>query len=102
MSSHLEQAIRDAVEKGGYDGRGDFLNHVLLVEKRVEQMCKEPERYLLDLAFWRALGKARKWGRYAQHDGKRVIQKGVWQHNWHRLIDHLASGADIESFFASL
>lgn len=80
MTSHLEQAIRDAIE-GGY---GDYhtVKHFngQWVAFELKEMCwgisdegfnvqmhqtKEykPAEILLDPAFWKALGKSRGWGK---------------------------------------
>jgi hypothetical protein len=47
--------------------------------------------HLHDPAFWKALGKARNWQ-----------DTGAWLFHWHRFIDHIAFGKDVESFFSSL
>lgn len=56
---------------------------------------------LLDPAFWQALGKARRWDEH-----RCIVNNGLcdkcWSSHWHRLIDHLASGKEVESFFATL
>ena len=46
--------------------------------------------HLQDPTFWKALGKARSW------------QAGAWLFHWHRFIDHIAFGKDVESFFYNL
>ncbi len=97
MNSHIERAIRDAVEKGGYrrvdcDVVGD-LDYYL-----ENTGCSE---IFLDPAFWQALDRARGW-----EDAKDEIFHGVarsgWYWHWHRFIDHLAANKDAESFFADL
>jgi hypothetical protein len=45
----------------------------------------------LDPTFWQALGKGLEWE-----------QPDRWKIEWHRFIDQLADGKDVESFFASL
>ena len=47
--------------------------------------------HLYDPAFWKALGKARSWQ-----------DTGAWLFHWHRFIDHIAFGKDVESFFSNL
>lgn len=106
--THLEQAIRDAVEKGGYNpaflDRSNRRNHDVLMIP----------------AFWQALGKARgqdelMWPLEFESDmGVQFLYwKGPnghqytphlvwWKYQMHRLIDHLASGKDVESFFKEL
>ena len=62
---------------------------------------------LLDPDFWEALGKSMGWG-YEEFgcgckDFRRMKgQRKVWFGNWHRLIDHLASGKSIKSYFEEL
>lgn len=94
----LEQAIRDAVEKGGYavkyanaDGLPD-----MYARDGYEIIA---EQILLDPAFWQALGKARGWKEY---EGGYEDYSAGWVFHWHRLIDHLATGKDVESFFEKL
>lgn len=74
--------------------------------------------YLLDPLFWQALGKAMgAEGTVCILDGSEIeknkcILNGhydwdcdfipVWKWEWHRFIDHLASGGDAETFFADL
>lgn len=67
---------------------------------------------LLSPAFWVALGKAEGWhpkvqrGKCGNPDcdgsGCFVPGTGVYLYYWHRLIDHLAEGKDIDSFFATI
>lgn len=90
--THLEQAIRDAVEKGEYekeiafprDGQEKLMLHDWSIKAT-----------LLDPAFWRALGRARGWE-------LRMFRIDEWKENWYQLIDHLAADKDVESFFATL
>lgn len=79
--THIEQAIRDAVEKGGYKQHTGYANDEI---RRIEveygrvliHVCPGPEHnddacgprqmnylsnILLDPLFWQALGKARGW-----------------------------------------
>lgn len=155
--THLEQAIKDAVEKGGYGSSGapNYLNKRLMNKVGQNWRGDVVNRCLLDPAFWQALGKARGWKDsrfrfcemkmpfyhnekmrgngvivgeskdekqwYVRWDNKQngekahgmtkypypkenIIEKSSnnWQMVWHRLIDHLASGKDIEIFFETL
>lgn len=66
--------------------------------------------------FWQALGKAMGWkeihdsrcngdGKYSKtgvKDRCSCVPKQQWFYQWHRFIDHLASGGDAESFFTNL
>lgn len=55
---------------------------------------------LLRPEFWQALGKGLGWeGSITYIDGKK---REHWELQWHRFIDHLASGGDIDSFFNEL
>jgi len=90
----IEQAIKEAVEKGGCSLR--------------KANSRPNSEILLDSQFWQALGKAREW-----EDGKfhvcarcNMLDEGQeiagWMLHWHHFIHHLAEGKDAESFFASL
>jgi hypothetical protein len=54
----------------------------------------------LDRGFWRALGKARNWDRDVGAGND--IWLSAWLRKWHDLIDHLATGGTIESFFEKM
>lgn len=110
---NLEQAIRDAVEKGGYSVYSrNVVEGSLPLEEAVKALLRSTrtEAILLDPAFWQALGKARGWKplgfcdvEYYLSDCAPCVKNAAeWQYNWHRLIDHLASGKDVESFFETL
>lgn len=59
---------------------------------------KLPEEIVLDPLFWQSLGKGLGWKPLgADGDGN-----DNWLYYWHRFIDHLASGKDIDSFFTNL
>ncbi len=114
--THIEKAIREAVEKGYYKGKGAKFNYY---EPRFHDFGwyeadgyadnRTIESVFLDPAFWQALGKARGWKeRYTSADPEwKTMSFGQMQDNkptahWHRFIDHLAEGKDAESFFATL
>ncbi len=85
----IESAIKDAVEKGGYIHPGN---------QHIEFPCNEIT--FLDPAFWQALGKARGWGASGIYAfGRNLLE---WEANWHRFVDHLASGGTSEDFFKEL
>ncbi len=90
----IEQAIRDAEKIGGYNGNAPEI---------------QAPWELLDPQFWKCLGKARGWHEIPmwQEPTGRYIHKTTrytsdWEHSWHRFLDHLATGADAESFFKNL
>jgi hypothetical protein len=113
----IEQAIKEAVEKGRW--RPPF------ILRRVERELGFGKLFyqmysgiFLDPSFWQALGKARRWDK--RKGDKRGVPAGNicyeyndemnsceeyrewWKENMHRFIDHLAEGKDAESFFSSL
>lgn len=88
--THIERAIRDAMEKGGY--KDGIASH--------EPWSAYRNRAFLDPEWWSALGKARGWSEESVKMNGRPME--IWLLHWHEFIDHLESGADAESFFASL
>lgn len=85
----LEQAIEKAI-KSGYDA--PLLWESAYVLKR---------SILLDPLFWQSLGKSMVWPNEKVVDryGTQFVN---WKDYWHRLIDHLAEGGSIESYFEDL
>lgn len=129
--TYLEQAIRDSVENGGYEGiRLSDYDANGLPGNANDLIRGGLERYaLIDPLFFQALGKARGWfaqvmrkcpvkdciectfteeETYCRKHGHLMVltayvhKSEEWLKNWHRLIDHLAAGKDIESFFEEL
>jgi len=101
--TYIEQAIKEAVEKGGYhEGYhlahfGDFGDVLFAADKGARSIAVVVAEILLDPSFWQALGKARGWDATVAIP---VMQD--WLGYWHKFINHLAEGKDAESFFASL
>jgi hypothetical protein len=111
--TYIEQAIRDAVEKGGWKPKDVEMHKVTSLtfhdgllklygtynktQRDLEHILQE--QIFLDPAFWQALGKARGW---PDNYLSSAPQEMGWFYNWHRLITHLADGKDAESYFASL
>lgn len=119
----MKEAIKKAIE-GGYKVNGLVLEKGELFafgrpdQQKIEQYC------LLDPLFWQCLGKHEGWnerkvtmnlsemeissvGREKFTRPKQspsYIRKtpNRWKNEWHRFIDHLAEGKDIDSFFESL
>lgn len=107
--TYIEQAIKEAVEKGGY------VNNAYFMLKSETNKRLEANTILLDPLFWQALGKARGWGSsfgfirtsdtgeiesWLESDSAGTVYQ--WRYYWHRFIDHLASGGDAELFFKEL
>jgi hypothetical protein len=65
--TYIEQAIKEAVEKGGYhEGYhlahfGDFGDVLFAADKGARSIAVVVAEILLDPSFWQALGKARGW-----------------------------------------
>lgn len=117
--THIEQAIREAVEKGGFKPFASIVPPQPWISEKMDFDTLaiydgDPEtsarrgsigiaRTLINPAFWQALGKARGW---ADDDELMLLSheesSHFWKYEWHRLIDHLAEGKDAESFFADL
>ena len=98
----IQQAIKKAIE-GGWNHKDEWFPEY------------ESDSFLLLPSFWRALGKAMGWNReyiLNWREYKKAINQfepdnlktdiSEWLYHWHRLIDHLAEGKDIESFFETL
>jgi hypothetical protein len=89
--NNVQQAIRDAAEKGGYRYRWWKANDLEQSEGYNGLQLRALSEHLQDPDFWKALATARKWE-----------DVNAWRFCWHRFIDHLADGKDAESFFADL
>jgi hypothetical protein len=87
----VQQAIREAAEKGGYRYRSWKVNDLEPNEGYNALQLRALPEHLHNPDFWKALATARKWQ-----------DVNAWRFHWHRFIDHLADGGDVESFFAAL
>lgn len=86
---YIEQAIKEAVEKGGYNGDPSL----------PAWSQKLPWKdVFLDPSFWQALGRAWGW----RDDEGTLYGRKMWHTQWVYFIDHLAQEKDAESFFESL
>lgn len=83
----IEKAVWIAENNGGYE-----FNH----------SRKDLKESLLDVNFWQALGKAEGWAEALQMKNVYGFRIKQWKHQWHSLIDHLAEGKDIDSFFEQI
>jgi hypothetical protein len=52
--------------------------------------------------FWRCLGKGMNWTTEWKDKKIASMFEDPWLYYWHSLIDHLASGGTIKSFFSEL
>lgn len=108
----MNEAIKLAIEKGGYEYDEAKHNHTGDIA-----LTNDP-------LFWQALGKALRWEktftvclacggtyytveknpfkrRQCEHE-KPVKDVFLWLYHWHRFIDHIAEGKDADSFFKEL
>src|SRR6266403_2707838 len=89
--NNVQQAIRDAAEKGGYRYRWWRVNDLAQNVGYNGLQLRALSEHFHDRDFWKALARGRKWE-----------DVNAWRFHWHRFIDHLADGKDAESFFAAL
>lgn len=116
--TNAEDAIEEAVK------RGYPLKEWKICEGKHIQSAKESVVFLdvvfLDPAFWQALGKARGWegkcsdcykgephkwcqsGSHLDLEPEKYHNNYPWRVEWHRFIDHLAEGKEINEFFKEL
>jgi hypothetical protein len=119
--THIEQAIRDAVEKG------DYIRSPRIIGRNADgtyiPTVSEADVFI-DPRFWQALEKA-KWKQYVAKEAKNFewrtpdvfyrkdrtqgkhhrevrTEHAPWLKMMYRFIGHLADHKDAESFFASL
>lgn len=108
---YTQKAIERAIEGGWSPKQNDA--GFSMARLSIGSDIKEGNLYT-DPLFWQALGKAEGWGsschHYSpkfgweayRHAAKCIVGAHLWEANWHRFIDHLAEGKDIESFFKGL
>lgn len=127
----MKEAIQKAIE-GGYVNQALKFKSEYAIDFRdlrggqLEIYNKMLEEYLttkafLDPLFWQCLGKGLKWGIVdgicpkCCYNGKKgwLISnpvtcpnchtcRGDWLYNWHRFIEHIANGGNVEEFFINL
>lgn len=86
----MEKALGLAIMKGGYEKPAKKLNDEFDIWEN------DYNAILLDPLFWISLGKAEGWPEQTYHHPD---VDPNWRAYWHRLIDHIAEGKDIGSFF---
>lgn len=112
--SAIEQAIKEAVKKGSYKagwrlhslqriGEGTMTAGFETIRNQQRQVFAVSDLFL-DPAFWSALGKARGWLEASDPCGRgpKCHECHEYMKYWHRFIDHLAEGKDVETFFQAL
>ncbi len=100
----IEQTIQKAFD-GGYDGKhiprigSDPRFDRTMMRGRFAQVVLRPE-------FWKSFGKAMDWEEnifcVTETSHMLIPKEDEWLTHWHELIDHLAEGGTIESFFETL
>jgi len=95
----MEKAIKKAI-KGGYNGVALPNNQWI----GIQVIIKEYYAWiLLDPLFWQALGKVEGWIDDVDNEyGLTPIVICEWKENWHKFIDHLVNGGNIDKFFDKL
>ena len=87
----FDDAVRMAIEKGGYDSHWKD-------ERGGDIGEKYDEVILLDRSFWQALGRS-----LGKHESNSTEVMGYWwKDTWHRFIDWIAEGNDVAEFFEHL
>lgn len=124
----MERAIKKAIE-GGYLYKGDKLlldenvGHWFVSDGDGGYLIPSEKIFLLDPAFWQALGKSLGWWKIDEFGyevkpllNSREYKAGntiwsvehvenmpfSWVTHWHRFIDHLAEGKSVDEFFDKL
>ena len=88
ITEAIEKAIEGGWEKDGFVCQGELIG--------VEEIA------LLDPLFWQALGKAMGWAEVKRNGIFVQSNNRAWIDKWHALIDHIADGGSIESYFETL
>lgn len=103
----MEKAIKKAIE-GGWTPNIFSATDWTVEMVRAKQ---DNSKTLIDPLFWQALGKQQEWPTNVCLTCGEPNEENCcecctwiygWQYNWHRFIDHLASGNSAESFFDAL
>ena len=111
----MKEAIEKAIERGWkisviepeyYTVNGfAIITGVKKGEETVQKNFWPMHRVLLDPLFWQALGEAMMWNGDGPLGTTFEIGNNrgpAWRNAWHRFIDHLAEGKDVDSFFNEL
>src|SRR6516225_3604661 len=80
--NNVQQAIRDAAEKGGYRYRWWKVNDLEHSEGYNGLQLRALSEHLHDPDFWKALAKARKWE-----------DANAWRFHWHQAVQSLSECA---------
>ncbi len=115
----MNEAITKAIE-GGWNPKGLQPKRPVNSAYIKALMLTHGKSILLDPLFWQALGKAEGWakdqraypctdcGTVGVMDYNHMMsckirdRKLCWSVYWHRFIDHISEGKDIDSFFTNL
>lgn len=86
---------------GGWDRSGFDGNTAVYKDGELKQNTSYAD-ILMSVLFWQALGKAEGWDDqevWVKNNEGRLTD---WRREWHRFIDHIIAGKDIDSFFKEL
>ena len=100
----MQKAIQKAIE-GGYERKNGSFSFPMKLNDEFDIWEYDTNAILLDPLFWQSIFKKTSCfhdGSMYRHEAKCDIGMFEWQKEWHRFIDHLASGKDIDSFFDNL
>jgi len=116
----MNDAIRIAVEKGGYKGFNTWYDNPKMEVFYEHGICgtrlghhqdtKLPEELILDPLFWKALARALSWEQYTEEDignwdevNTMITRTEVtWKKKAHQYFDLLLTGGDVEKFWKEL
>lgn len=89
----MKEAIQKAIE-GGWRPTFNSLPHL--------HPNREWQHITSDPLFWQSLGKALGWSGTNTACNKCGVAFNGWKGHWHRFIDHIAEGKDVDEFFKEL
>lgn len=104
----IERTIKDAVAKGWGQNKPPYEHKfitanrywIVMLDANGTEYTLSTATAIIDPEFWRVLGEVFGWDK--PRNGERAGLSRIWMMKWHELIDHLASGKDIEQFFTEL
>lgn len=114
----MKDAIQKAIEEGWKPINGFHFEDYTIESVDIPDIVWSIGEVTNDPLFWQALINAIGQGKGIKHTYRRRTKKGSkkyitmkrnwrggqrsWKYQWHRFIDHLASGKDADSFFKEL
>lgn len=104
----MERALKKAIE-GGYTPCQNAQFKLWSNNGQESYRAQIGDSVFLDPLFWQCLGKAEEWfyedgrsvAKYINNDPKHT-QYDMYLWHWHRFIDHLDQGGNVDEFFEKL